>query len=105
MVILQDSAWILQNMVIMQDSGRKMVILSDLPEKWLSCKIYKKKGLSIKITKRVENFYWKSGKTDSINYIAQFTVGFCYLKSDKINFYKALNMHVLQTVLPNVFPR
>ena len=48
MVILQDSARILQKTVILQDSGRKMVILQDLPEKWLSCKICKKRGLIVK---------------------------------------------------------
>ena len=39
--------------VILQDSGRKMVILQDLLEKWLSCKICKKRGLIVKTVKTV----------------------------------------------------
>ena len=56
MVILQDCARIVQKTVILQNSGRKIVILKDLTEKWLSCKICKKRGLIVKEVKTVKIF-------------------------------------------------
>ena len=44
MVMLQDSTRILQKIVILQDSDKRTVILQDLPEKCISCKICKKNG-------------------------------------------------------------
>ena len=57
MVILQDSARILQIMLFLQDSDRKIVILKDLSEKWLSCTIYKKKCL---IVNKAKKFFLKN---------------------------------------------